>query len=152
LSFAEISPPRGFCDTCVCQQRNTNIPPLHAVSWGTTLNQDTVASLKASNASTIIRPAPPERSTLCTAAQMNIEEPAPSQTNRIPGSRHRETRICFSASVNKNKDDAALDRFGILTKSNGNHASLKMRKSIGIVPSQTIAFPTTVVRIWRIDR
>jgi hypothetical protein len=143
-----------YDDTCVYHKRNANIPPVHAVPWGTTVNQETMTTLRASHPSTIILPAPPARSTPCTVAQTSTEEPTPFQTNRTPSfsTRSREARIHCSASVNEHRDDAAPDRSGILAKATSNHASVKMRKSIGIVPLPTFVFPTTVVRTWRMDR
>jgi hypothetical protein len=140
--------------TYVSREGNTNIPLAHAGPWGTTVNQDTMATLRVSHASTIIQPIPLARSTLCTAPQTSTEEPTAFQTKRTPilSTRTRETRIHSSASVNENSDDAALDRSRILAKATNNHVPAKPRKSVGILPSPTILLPTTVVRIWRIDR
>ena len=121
---------------------------------GTTVQQHIMATLKPTHSSTITRPATPARSAPCAVAETNTEEPTPLMTSRTPSisTRPRETQIHCTASVNDYRDDAAPNRSGILAKATRNHASAKMRKSIGIVPLPTFVFPTTVVRIWRIDR
>jgi len=141
-------------DTSVSHKRNANIPHLHAVSWGTTVQQDIMATLKPAHSSTITRPATPAPSAQRAVTQTSTEEPTPQIASRTPSisMRPRETRIHCSASVNGYRDDAAPNRSGILAKATRNHASAKMRKSIGIVPLLTFVFPTTVVRTWRIDR
>jgi hypothetical protein len=141
-------------DTFMFRMRNANIPAVHACFWGTTVNKNTAETATAYQSCTVVQPTPLARSIPCSIAQTSTEEQAAFQTDRTPilPRAPRETLVHSSASVNENSDNAARDRSGILAKATGNHASLKMRKSIGIVPLPTFVFPTTVVRIWRIDR
>ena len=140
-------------DTFMFRKRNTNIPQAHDRSWGTAVNQSTLASHRASNISTIMRQTPLARSIPCTAAPTTTEEEDDFQTNRTLISRtHPATRIHSFASVNENSDDAGRDRSEISVKATINHVPVKLRKSLGIAPMPTLLFPATVVRIWRIDK
>jgi hypothetical protein len=153
LPVVEDRPRWKTNDTFMFRKGNTNIPRLHARSWGTAVNQSTLATHKASNIATIMRPTPLARSISCTAAQTTTEEQADFQTDRtLIARKPRETRIHSFASVNENSDDAGRDRSEISVKATINHVPVKLRKSLGIAPMPTLLFPATVVRIWRIDK
>lgn len=141
-------------DTLMFLKQNTNIPHAHAGYQGTTVNQDSRATLRAPRISTVIRPTPPMLSILRTAAHLSIEKRVVLQTDTtpVPTARSREAQSHSSTSTSENSDRKARERLDILAGATGSYTPLKARKGLGPVPSPTLSFPSAAVRIWRIGR
>jgi hypothetical protein len=140
-------------DTLMFHHRNAHIPPVHALSWGKNVNQSTVKTPRIPLTLTAIRPTLLASSIPRTEAHVSTEKlNAPFQigTTSTTSAEPRETRS--SASSNENSINTARNRPRILITATGNRMPTNLRNGLGIVPSLTLSFPITVVRIWRIDR
>jgi hypothetical protein len=135
--------------------RNANIPLGHANLQGITVNQSTIATSKASHTATIIRRTPWPHSPLTRALHAiadNLGVTFQIDRTSIPSTRSRETRFRSSTSANGTHDPTARHRPMALITATSNPMSVELRKCPRAMPSPTLSFPTTVIRIWRIDR
>lgn len=119
------------------------------------MNQSTVTTSQASRPATIIRQTSRSSSLLPKAVHDISDELRVSfQIDRTSMllTRPRETQIRSSTSANGTPDSTARHRPMTLITATRNHMPVQLRKHTRTVPSPTLSFPTTVIRIWRIDR
>ncbi len=135
--------------------RNANIPLGHANLQGITVNQSTIATSKASRTATIIRRTPWPHSPLTRALHAiadNLGVTFQIDRTSISSTKSRETQFRSSINANGTRDPTARHRPTALITATSNPMSLELRKCPRTVPSPTLSFPTTAIRIWRIDR
>jgi hypothetical protein len=139
----------------MCRLRSANIPLGHANLQGMTVNQSTIATSKASRTATIIRRTPWPQSPLTRALHAiadNLGVTFQIDRTSIPSTRSRETQFRSSTSANGTHDPTARHQPMALITATSNPMSVELRKCPRAMRSPTLSFPTTVIRIWRIDR
>jgi hypothetical protein len=135
--------------------RNANIPLGHANLQGITVNQSTIATPKASRTATIIRRTPWPHSPLTRALHAiadNLGVTFQIDRTSISSTKSRETQFRSSTNANGTRDPTARRQPTALITATNNPMSVELRKCPRAVPSPTLSFPTTAIRIWRIDR
>jgi hypothetical protein len=111
--------------------RNANIPLDHANLQGTTVNQSTITTPKASHTATIIRRTSWPRSPLTRALHAiadNLGVIFQIDRTSIPSRRSRETQFRSSASANGTHDLTAGHRPMSLITATSNPMSVELRK------------------------
>lgn len=122
---------------------------------GMTVNQSTIATSKASHTATIIRRTPWPHSPLTRALHAiadNFRVTFQITRTSIPSTRSLETQFRYSTIANGTRDHTVRHRPMALITATSNPMSVELRKCPRVVSSPTLSFPTTVIRIWRIDR
>jgi hypothetical protein len=146
--------PRQQHGTSTFRKRHPNIPRGHADLQGTTVNQATITIAQASHTATI-RQTSPSSSLLPKAVHgITHELGVTFQIDRTSmlSTRSRETQICSSTPINRTPDSIAQHRPKTLITATRNPVPVELRKHPKTVPSPTLSLPSTVIRIWRIDR
>jgi hypothetical protein len=155
LQFLKLRGTHRSLSTLTYLVRNANIPSVHANLQGTIVNQSTITTPKASRTATIIRRTPWPRSPLGRALHAiadNLGVAFQIDRTSIPSTRSPEPRFRSSTSANGTHDPTARHRPMALITATSNPISVELRKCPGAMPSPTVSFPTTVIRIWRRDR
>ena len=115
------------------------------------MNQSTVTTSQTPRPATDIRQTSRSSSLLPKAVHLISDELRVSfQIDRTSMlvTKPRETQTRWSTSVNGTPDSTRHRPMTLITATR-NHMPVQLRKHTRTVPSPTLSFPTTVIRIWR---